>query len=250
MQSLHTDAAPHGVDCGTYPSWRDPLQTIQQMPLNSTITIAEAEKLRIRAHERRKHALRLIGSDPIVAEHLLEKSHEEQTRAVARLALSANPIAGPGNEYAAQGKLLTAGAVVSTCKPDAIAAEASLDRIDLVERAQASTLALDLADSERAKTSSEKLFAHRQAVAHKWGMDLIEKATKMPTSDLQIRLIKTAMYCFCTANDTAVKQSKLRGGSQQTFVIKHMNVGPGGQGIMGDVKAPGSQLQRRSRGRG
>lgn len=215
--------------------------------MRATLTIAEAEQLQIRARKLRSDAAKVSGSDPIFAQGMREKAHELEVAAGERLTLKNPPVTGPGNEFVVQGNLLTASAVVSTMKPDAIATEASLDRIDLVEGAQASNLALDLADSEKAKTSSEKLFAHRHAVAHKWAMELIAKASKMPLSALQMRVIKTAMDCIRTANDTAFKQAKLRGGAHQTFVVKHMNVAPGGQGIMGDVKAGRGQGRKRSK---
>ncbi len=156
---------------------------------------------------------------------------------------------GPGNEFAVQGPKPSLAAVISAQKPDVITREASLDRIDLLARAKADNLALDLADSVNAQDSTEKLFAHREAVAHSFGMKLIEQAHQQSNPVLGARLANVAMRCFEVANDTALKRTRVRHGGSQTVEVRYVNVAAGGQAIVGNV-TQGSRKKSRSKGAG
>ena len=211
------------------------------------ISTGEAAKLRIRAKSKRAQALNISAHDILTAKIWGEEANEQDEQANLRLALAMPPVPGPGKEFAVQGPKPSLAAVISTQKPDAITTEASLDRIDLVARAKADSLALDLAESVNAQDSTEKLFSHRQAVAHSFGMKLIEMAHQQMSPIWSARLGNVAMRCFDTANDTALKLARLRNGGSQTVEVRYVNVAAGGQAIVGNVMQGG---RRRSQSKG
>jgi hypothetical protein len=179
-----------------------------------------------------------------------EEADEQEEQARLRLALATPPVPGPGREFAVQGPKPLLATVISAEKPDAITTEASLDRIELVARAKAENLALDLSDSVNAQDSTEKLFSHRQAAAYSIGMKLIELAHQQMASTWAARLANVAMRCFETTNDTALKLARLRNGGNQTVEVRHVNVAAGGQAIVGNVTTHGGRKRSRSaRGR-
>jgi hypothetical protein len=212
------------------------------------ISTGEAMKLRIRARVKRRQAEKISADDPLMAEAWIDEANEQDEQASVRLALTAPRIRGPGNEFAVPGIKRSLAAVISAEKPDAITTEASLDRIDLVARAKADSLALDLADSVNAKDSTEKLFAHREAVAHSFGMKLIEHAHQQTSPMWGARLANVAMRCFEVANDTALKLARLRNGGNQTFEVRYVNVAAGGQAIVGNVTTQGDGKKTRLKG--
>jgi hypothetical protein len=207
------------------------------------ISTAEALRLGQYAERNRKHVAEIREMDPEGSAYWLCKSEEQEGQAAARLHLDHLPAVGPGGEFVCRGEPKTMAEWTSRRKPDAITAEASQDRLSLIERAGAHNLALDLVQDTKPRNSRERLLAHAEATMHALGMKLVEKALEQADAVEIPRLSNAACKCFSTAQEAALAVAKLRAGSRQTVEVRHVHVAPGGQAIVGNVTA-GSRKRR------
>lgn len=148
-------------------------------------------------------------------------------------------------------------------KQDMVTARASHQRLALTENAL--LLAVDAADSIKARNSLERMKAHQLAVLHRLGMkfasnaeDLLAKVnmgvggwrTMSETQAASVeaaRLANAAVRAFAGYDDGWQALDRTRRGGKQTVTVvhQHVAVGPGGQAVVaGNMKAGG----RRGRG--
>lgn len=145
-------------------------------------------------------------------------------------------------------------------RPDMIAAEASVKRMELAADANALVLGVDAAETIQAQNSIERMIAHELAAAHHLAMRLAAKAGDFlahsvsfyPPARQQVqsieaaRLAASAARLMETVQRAALTIERLRNGGRQTVVVQHVNVADGGQAVVaGTVGAkreePGGQ---------
>ena len=140
-----------------------------------------------------------------------------------------------------------------------VAEEASISRTDLLcqSNTDISALAVDAADSIQADNSMEKMLAHQMALAHSMAMKIGDAAMgevinmqRQATRDglkpgaateLQ-RLTNSVARLMATYQQGMLTLQKLKTGGNQTVTVQHVNVGAGGQAVIGNVQTGGSQL--------
>ncbi|MGH1573786.1 hypothetical protein ACRAWG_27990 [Methylobacterium sp. P31] len=167
----------------------------------------------------------------------------------------------PAEDFATK----TLPAILDTLmNPDAVAADASRDRLDLAKNAGALELALDTADTIQAGDALERMLAHQLATTHVLAM----KAAAVMGQQLDIadRTMGAAKQAACVeANRMAGAVARLNGsfqagmqtlqrvraGGQQTVVVQHNYVGEGGQAVIGGQQQVGEGgAPSKERGRG
>jgi hypothetical protein len=165
----------------------------------------------------------------------------------------------PAEDFATK----TLPAILDTLvNPDAVAADASRDRLDLAKNAGALELALDTADTIQAGDALERMLAHQMATTHVLAM----KAAAVMGQQLDIadRTLGTAKQAACVeaarmagavarlnGSFQAGMQTlqRVRAGGQQTVVVQHNYVGDGGQAVIGgQQQVGGGGAPRRKRG--
>jgi hypothetical protein len=143
-------------------------------------------------------------------------------------------------------------------KQDMVTARASHQRLALT--GDALLLAVDAADSIKARNSLERMSAHQLARLHRLGMKFADKSEALldqvalgisgwrPVSELQAasveaaRLSNAAVRAFAGYNDGWQALDRTRRGGKQTVTVvhQHVAVGPGGQALVaGTVKGNG-----------
>jgi hypothetical protein len=142
--------------------------------------------------------------------------------------------------------------------PDAIAADASRDRLDLVKNAGSLEVALDVADSIQANDSLERMLAHQLATAHVAAM----KAAAVMQTHLDEASRSAGPYRVAagveaermartfgrlTGSYPAGMQTlqKLRSGGRQVVVVQHNHRNAGGQAVVGGCGAGGVKPRKR-----
>jgi hypothetical protein len=121
-------------------------------------------------------------------------------------------------------------------------------------------LAVDTADSIKARNSLERMKAHQLATLHRLGMKFASNAETLlsqidlgisgwrPASELQAasveaaRLGNAAVRAFAAYNEGWQALDRIRRGGKQTVTVVHQNVavGPGGQAVVaGAVRGGG-----------
>jgi hypothetical protein len=134
-------------------------------------------------------------------------------------------------------------------RPNMLAIDASRQRMELADKADALTLGVDAAATIQAENSLEKMLAHQMAAAHTAAMeaqanalDLMQrfKRTGCIHQHLSIeagRMFNASarmMECF---QHGLLTIAKVRSGGKQTVVVQHVNVGDGGRAMVaGQVK--------------
>ena len=147
-------------------------------------------------------------------------------------------------------------------RPDMLAADASLQRLDLAENVGVLALATDAAETIQAQNSLEKMLAHQMAATHSVGMKMLAKADQFltackdwqPAGSQQMQIVEAARLTAAAARlldsyqRAALTVERLRNGGKQTVVVQHVAVSEGGQAIVaGSMPVPGG---RKRRGRG
>lgn len=142
-----------------------------------------------------------------------------------------------------------------------ITEEASITRTDLLiqPNVDISALALDAAQTIKADNSLEKMLAHQLALTHEMVMKLGNAAMgevqkiQHPTThgnglrqgdaiELQ-RLTNSVARLQASFQQGMLTMQKLRTGGNQTVTVQHVNVGAGGQAVIGNVTGGGGKLE-------
>ena len=135
--------------------------------------------------------------------------------------------------------------------------EASITRTDLLRQPNIdiSALAIDAAHTIKAENSFEKMLAHQLALTHEMVMKLGNAAMgevqkiQQPTThgnglrqgdtiELQ-RLTNSVARLQASFQQGMLTMQKLRTGGNQTVTVQHVNVGAGGQAVIGNVTGDG-----------
>jgi hypothetical protein len=151
-------------------------------------------------------------------------------------------------------------------KQDMVTARASHQRLKLTGNAL--LLAVDAAESIKARNSLERMKAHQLATLHRLGMKFADKAEAMlhqvdmgisgwrPASELQAasveaaRLANAAVRAFGGYDDGWLALDRVRRGGKQTVTVVHQNVavGPGGQAVVAGAVEGGGDRGKRTGG--
>lgn len=205
---------------------------------------AEAKSLQSQADELE------TGStpDPLLAEFMRHDAAALEQSSASALALDSIPPIGSGGELVPTGGQVKRGAkLIDTVeRPDAITAEASMDRIKLADDGiECVAMAIDAAETIQAANSIEKMMAHQLAAAHKLAMTFAGKANSLiddKSSNRQRRDGAYVVEAARVANSSArmmdafqkgtLALHKLRTGGKQVVTVQHVNVNDGGQAVV------------------
>jgi hypothetical protein len=153
-------------------------------------------------------------------------------------------------------------------KQDMVTAKASHARLALT--GDGLLMAVDAADSIKARNSLERMKAHQLATLHRLGMKFAAKSeTLLAQLDLGIsgrrpahetqaasveaaRCATAAVRAFGGYDDGMLALDRIRRGGKQTVTVVHQNVavGPGGQAVVaGAVRGRGPRGKRTGGGR-
>ena len=144
--------------------------------------------------------------------------------------------------------------------PDWLAHDASRERMDLADKANALTMGLDAAETIQASNSLEKMLAHQMSAAHAMAMETQVQARELLNTykrtgyihqSLSIeagRLLNASARMMDSYQHGMLTIQKVRSGGQQTVVVQHVNVGDGGRAMVaGQVKVRGKKRTQRAR---
>src|SRR5262249_15647822 len=184
----------------------------------------------------------LESSEPIQARWLRLEANDMEAYANSFLALPEEQIGvGAAGEMLPTGNSATDRPdLIDTVrsKPDRVAARASLAPLELPEQTGAPDLAVDTADTIKARNSLEKMLAHEIAAAHALAMKFVAKSEQMlgfvtswdtaarqQVSSIEAsRLANSAARIMESFNQGLLTLDRLRNGRQQLVTVQHLNV--------------------------
>ncbi|GJD54036.1 hypothetical protein OPKNFCMD_6816 [Methylobacterium crusticola] len=145
--------------------------------------------------------------------------------------------------------------------PDAVAADASRDRLDLAKDAGCLKMALDTADTIRAADGLERMLAHQLATAHVAAMKAaavmqqhLDEASRTLGPSRQAACVEAERmaraYARLTGSFQAGMQTlqRVRSGGRQVVMVQHNHIGEGAQAVVAGSVTGGSPVRRRGRG--
>ena len=186
--------------------------------------------------------------DPLTADFMRYDAAQLEKVAATALALDTKPSIGTGGELVPENDQRKRGAnfIDTVERPDAITAEASMDRLKLADGGiECVALAVDAAETIQAANSIEKMMAHQLAAAHKLAMTFAGKAKSLIEDEggnWQRQDTACAAEAARVANSAArmmdafqkgtLALHKLRTGGKQVVTVQHVNVTDGGQALV------------------
>jgi hypothetical protein len=119
-------------------------------------------------------------------------------------------------------------------QPDLLGANVTIKRTQLADDAGVFEMAIETAESVKAKGSVQKMLSHQLAGAHHHAMRLLGEADKQRDPIIKAKLMNTStrlMEAFCKG---ALTLQKLQTGANQIVTVQHVQIN-GGQAIIGSV---------------
>ena len=170
----------------------------------------------------------------------MEKEAQQELATGVLKKLSGNEIV-PVEKDSADGALLCFRETLD--RPSSVNVKASTQRMTLAVELNCLAMAADAADTIDAKNSLEKMLVHQMVACHKLSMDFLAEAQGCigRRSDITVKLVNTSARLMDTYQRHLTALAKIRGGGQQVVTVHHVNVNEGGQAIVGNVGAGGSQ---------
>jgi hypothetical protein len=158
----------------------------------------------------------------------------------------------------------TLPAILDTlANPDAVAADASRDRLDLAKNAGSLEMALDTADSIQAADGLERMLAHQLATAHTAAMTAaalmqqqMTEASRSLGPNRQAACVEaermSRAFVRLTGSYQAGMQTlqRMRSGGRQVVVVQHNHIGEGAQAVVAGSVTGGLGPASGSGGRG
>jgi hypothetical protein len=193
-----------------------------------------------------KEAARGNGVHPLIDDRIAELDGEAE-EIIAR---KANWIATPSGEVPhTTAPVLNYGAnrIINTLTSHGetrIAEDASLARMDLLlqNALDCAPMALDAAETIKADNSLDKMLAHQMAAAHEASMRFLGRAMEctFPHQSVECQRYGSLSARFMTVfQEARLVLHRIRGGGQ-SITVQHVNVEPGGQAVVGNVRTGSS----------
>jgi hypothetical protein len=215
---------------------------------------ADALRQQVCAARNRAEANALESSEPMQAQWRRLEANDMEDYAENFLALPGEEIeVGAAGEMVPNGeRAMDRPDLIDTVRsqPDKVTARASVARLELVAQTSALDLAVDTADTIKARNSTEKMLAHQIAAAHALAMKFVAKSEQMlgfvtswdtavrqQVSSIEAsRLANSAARMMESFNQGLLTLDRLRNGRRQVVTVQHVTVGPGGQAtVTGEV---------------
>lgn len=193
---------------------------------------ADAHRLKLGAVRLRQRARDCPDNNPMSSR--LDRMDAERMEATADAVLTLPEFLerGTGGELIPPPCLDHPGLEYALNRPDAVAMDASLERLGLAESSGVFNLALDAAETIKAKDATEQMLAHQMAAAHKAALDLLAKSAQQRDTVEQARLANTAVRLMSAYQGAMTTLQRVRTGGKQTVTVQHVQVSDGGQAVI------------------
>jgi hypothetical protein len=152
----------------------------------------------------------------------------------------------PGIKLVSGGEAINqkhAGMVNTLTEPTVAALEASSHRTELLTQlgTDIAAMALDAADTISANNSLEKMLAHQMAGLHQASMKMLHRANLMQDTDHSVKYMNAAIKASTAYQGAMATLNRVRDDKRQHILVQHVNVGAGGQAVVGTVNSGGGQ---------
>ena len=195
-----------------------------------TTSAYSAIKLKEQSLKKRVHA---STTDPIRRECDLGEASLLDKQSIALITPPKPLKRGAGGEIIPPVDLGLSGLELSIKEPDLLDAEVSIKRTDLADKAGVFEMAIEAAESSKAKNSVQRMQAHQLALAHKYAMELMADASKQRDPIIKVKLMNCSARLMEAYSKGALALQRLQTGASQVVQVQHVQVN--GQAVIGNV---------------
>lgn len=185
-------------------------------------------------HLQEQARLKLLNApsyDPVRADFDRQEARLMNRRATALLTPSEPLRAALGGEIFPPEGLGLTGLETALKSPDMLSVEATIQRTALADRAGVFELAIEAAESAKAKGAIQQMLCHQLAAAHKHAMRLLGESEAEKDIAHKCRLVGTASRLMESYAKGAQALERLQTGSSQVVTVQHVQIN-GGQTVI------------------
>ena len=208
--------------------------------------VGKALKIQMEAQRRRALA---PDYDPIRREFELGLAERMDQEAQALLTPPESLQSGLGGEIVPNIQDGLPGLESTLKEPDLLNAEASKQRMHLLERVGALELGVESAHQVDARNTIEKMAAHQMAAAHKRAMELLAESASANDSDTAIKKARASARLIDAFSRSALTLERLQRGGGQTIQVQYMQVNTMVGGASKNMQNPSNQIPKSKGGR-
>lgn len=190
-----------------------------------------------------------LQCDVLTGQREVHLSLEEQEYNLASGTLMSDDLDAmlPGIKLVSGGEAINqkhAGMVNTLTEPTVAALEASSHRTELLTQlgTDIAAMALDAADTISANNSLEKMLAHQMAGLHQASMKMLHRANLMQDTDHSVKYMNAAIKASTAYQGAMTTLHRVRDDKRQHILVQHVNVGAGGQAVVGTVNTGGGNV--------
>jgi hypothetical protein len=189
-----------------------------------------------------------LQCDVLTGQREIHLSLEEQQYNLASGTLMSDDLDAmlPGIKLVSGGEAINqkhAGMVNTLTEPNVAALEASSHRTELLTQlgTDIAAMALDAADTISANNSLEKMLAHQMAGLHQASIRMLHRANLMQDTEHSVKYVNAAIKASTAYQGAMATLHRVRDDKRQHILVQHVNVGAGGQAVVGTVNSGGGQ---------
>ena len=195
-----------------------------------TTSAYSAIKLKEQSLKKRANA---STTDPIRRECDLGEASLLDKQSIALITPPIPLKSGAGGEIIPPVDLGLSGLELSLKEPDLLDAEVTIKRTNLADKAGVFEMAIEAAESSKAKNSVQRMQAHQLALAHKYAMELMADASKQRDPIIKVKLMNCSARLMEAYSKGALALQRLQTGASQVVQVQHVQVN--GQAVIGNV---------------
>ena len=195
-----------------------------------TTSAYSAIKLKEQSLKKRANA---STTDPIRRECDLGEASLLDKQSIALITPPIPLKSGAGGEIIPPVDLGLSGLELSLKEPDLLDAEVTIKRTNLADKAGVFEMAIEAAESTKAKNSVQRMQAHQLALAHKYAMELMADASKQRDPIIKVKLMNCSARLMEAYSKGALALQRLQSGASQVVQVQHVQVN--GQAVIGNV---------------
>lgn len=189
--------------------------------------------LKIQERAIKKRVL-ISKTDPIRRQCDLDESIFLEEQSAVMLASQDSLKTGLGDEIIPPTELGYHGLECVLKEPDMLDVDVTIKRTQLADDAGVFEMAIETAESAKAKGSVQKMLTHQLAGAHHHAMRLLGDADKQKDPLIKAKLMNTSTRLMEAFFKGALTLQKLQRGANQIVTVQHVSIN-GGQAIIGNV---------------
>ena len=196
-----------------------------------TTSAYSAIKLKEQSLKKRVNA---STTDPIRRECDLGEASLLDKQSIALITPPIPLRTGSGGEIIPPEDFGLIGLELSLKEPDLLDAEVTIKRTDLADKAGVFEMAIEAAESSKAKNSVQRMQAHQLALAHKYAMELMADASRQRDPIIKVKLMNCSARLMEAYSKGALALQRLQTGASQVVQVQHVQVN--GQAVIGNVE--------------